>query len=67
LRKSRREIARLTRLHKDSTQINKIRNENGDITIESKKYKKSLHLTTKAYTREKKLENLDKMNNCIDR
>jgi hypothetical protein len=34
-------LARLTRGHRDSIQINKIRNENGDITTETKEIKKN--------------------------
>jgi hypothetical protein len=58
-------LARLTRGHKDSIQINKIRNEKGDITMESMKiqkiirsYYKSLYST--------KLENLYEMYNFLD-
>ena len=59
-------LARLTRRHRDSIQINKIRNDRGDITIENEEiqeiirsYYKSLYST--------KLENLDKMDNFLDR
>jgi hypothetical protein len=59
-------LARLTRGHKNSILINKIRNEKGDITTETKKiqkiirsYYKSLYST--------KLENLDEMDNFLDR
>ena len=58
-------LARLTRGHRDSIQINKIRNEKEDITeIEEitkiiSSYYKSLYLT--------KLENLDEMENFLDR
>ena len=57
-------LARLTRGHRDSIQINKIRNEKGDITttVEIQKiirsYYKSLDLT--------KFENLDEMDNFLD-
>jgi hypothetical protein len=60
----------LTRGHRDSIQINKIRNENGDITTETNKIKKkSSHPTIKYYTRQKCilqkhiLENLVEMDN----
>jgi hypothetical protein len=44
-------LARLTRGHRDSIQINKIRNEKGDITTETEEIKKkSSDPTTKAYT-----------------
>ena len=43
-------LARLTRGHRDSIQINKIRNEKGDITTETEEIKKnSSDPTTKAY------------------
>jgi hypothetical protein len=35
-------LARLTRGHRDSIQINKIRNENGDITTETKEMQKNI-------------------------
>jgi hypothetical protein len=44
-------LARPTRRHRDSIQINKIRNEKGDITIETEEIqKKQSDSTTKAYT-----------------
>jgi hypothetical protein len=59
-------LARLTRGHRDSILINKIRNEKADITTESKEiqkiirsYYKSLYST--------KLEDLEEMNNFLDR
>jgi len=58
-------LARLTRGHRDSIQINKIRNDKGEITTESEEiqkinssYFKSLYST--------KLENLEKMDNFLD-
>jgi hypothetical protein len=59
-------LARLTRGHRGSIQINKIRNEKGDMTAENKEifkkitrsYYKSLYST--------KLENLDEMENFLD-
>jgi hypothetical protein len=33
-------LAKLTQVHRDSLQINKIRNEKGDITMETKKRRK---------------------------
>jgi hypothetical protein len=45
-------LVRLTRGHRDSIQINKIKNEKGDITTESEKIKSS-DPTTKAYTHQK--------------
>jgi hypothetical protein len=59
-------LARLTIGHRDSILINKIRNENGDITTEPEEiqniirfYYKRLYST--------KLENLDEMDNFLDR
>jgi hypothetical protein len=59
-------LARLTRGHRDSILINKIRNEKGDITTEPEEiqsiirsYYKRLNLT--------KLENMNEMDNFIDR
>jgi hypothetical protein len=46
-------LARLTRGHRDSIQINKIRNEKGDITTETEEIQKSSDPTTKAYTHQK--------------
>ena len=43
-------LAKLTKRHRDSIQINKIWNEKGDIT-EMRKFKKSSEPTTKVYTR----------------
>ena len=62
-------LGRLKRGHRVSIQINKTRNEKRDITTETyencppkkiiRSYYKSLYLT--------KLENLDEMDNCLDR
>jgi hypothetical protein len=59
-------LARLTRGHRDSILINKIRNEKGDITTNpeeiqniNRSYYKRLYST--------KLENLDEMDNFLDR
>jgi hypothetical protein len=59
-------LPNLTREHRDSVLINKIRNEKGDIKTESEEiqniirsYYKSLYST--------KLENLDEMDNFLDR
>ena len=46
-------LAKPTRVHRDSTQIHKIRNEKGDITTETKEIqKKSSDPTTEAYTQQ---------------
>ena len=42
-------LAKLTRGYQDSIKINKIRNEKGDITTETKEIKNN-HPTTKGYT-----------------
>jgi hypothetical protein len=59
-------LARLTRGHRDSILINKIRNEKGDITTDPEEiqntirsFYKRLHST--------KLENLDEMDKFLDR
>ena len=61
-----RPLSRLARRHRDSIQINKIRNEKGDITTEPEEihniirsYCKSLYST--------KFKNLDEMDNFLDR
>jgi hypothetical protein len=61
-----KQLARLTRVYRDSTQINKVRKDKGDITTETEKiktiirsYLKNLYST--------KLENLDEMDNFLDR
>ena len=43
-------IANLTRGHRDSMQISKIRNEKGDITTDTEEIQTSSDSTTKAYT-----------------
>jgi hypothetical protein len=45
-------LATITRGHRDSIQINKIRNEKGYITTETGNSKKSSDPTTKAYTQQ---------------
>jgi hypothetical protein len=53
INKSDKPLDRLTRGHIDSTQMNKIRNERGDITTETRKSKKnSSDPNTKAYTQQ---------------
>jgi hypothetical protein len=66
INKKNKPLARLTRGHRDSNIIKKIRNEKGDITTEPEEmqniirsYRKSLYST--------KLENLDEMNNFLHR
>jgi hypothetical protein len=45
----RKQLAKLTKGHKNSTKIKKIRNEKGDITTETEEFKNSACLTTKVY------------------
>jgi dsDNA-specific endonuclease/ATPase MutS2 len=56
-------LARLTRGHSDSIQINKIRNEKGDITTETEKKIRSYYESLYSI----KLENLVEMDNFLDR
>jgi hypothetical protein len=59
-------LARLTRRHRDSILINKIRNEKGDITTDTEEIQNII----KSYYKRlysKKLENLGEMNNFLDR
>ena len=59
-------LVRLTRGHRDSIQINKIKNEKGDITTETEKIQKIIRSYYKSlYTT--KLENLDEMENILSR
>jgi RNA-binding protein YlmH len=59
-------LARLTRRHRDSIQINKIRNDRGDITIENEEIQEIIRSNYKSLY-STKLENLDKMDNFLDR
>jgi hypothetical protein len=53
INKPEKPLARLTRGHRDSIQINKIRNEKGDIATETGEIKrKSSDPTTKAYVQQ---------------
>jgi hypothetical protein len=58
-------LARLAREHRDSILINKIRNENGDITTESEE---NQNIIRSYYIRlySTKLENLDEMDNFLE-
>jgi hypothetical protein len=55
-------LTRLTRGHRDSILINKIRNERGDITTESEEIKKKIIISYST-----KLENMVEMDNFPDR
>jgi hypothetical protein len=60
-------LARLTRRHRDSTQISKMRNEKGDITTEIEEVKKKI---TRAYYKRlysTQLGNLEEMVNFLNR
>jgi hypothetical protein len=59
-------LAILTRGHRDSILINKIRNEEGDITAESEEIQKVIRSYYKRLY-STKLENLDEINKFLDR
>jgi hypothetical protein len=56
---------KLTIGHRDSSQINKIRNEKGDIITETEKIQKKISNPIDLYSTT--LENLDKMDDFLDR
>jgi hypothetical protein len=59
-------LARLTRGHRDSILINKIRNENGDIITDPEEIQNTIRsFYKKLYST--KLENLDEMHKFLDR
>jgi hypothetical protein len=58
-------LARLTRGHRDSILINKIRNEKGDVTKEPEEIQNTRSYHKRVYST--KLENLDEMNKYQDR
>jgi hypothetical protein len=58
-------LVRQTRRHRESILINKIRNEKGDITTEPEKIQNIIRSYYKRLY--KKLENLDEMDNFLDR
>jgi hypothetical protein len=57
-------LTRLTRGHRDSIQINKIRNEKGDITMETIKIQNTIRSYKSLYST--KLKNLDEMDSFLD-
>jgi hypothetical protein len=59
-------LARLTRGHRDSIQINKIRNEKGDITTDPEEIQNTIRSLYKRLNLTK-LENLDEMDKFLDR
>jgi hypothetical protein len=66
IRKIDKPISRLTRRHRGSILINKIRNEKGDITTETEEIQKIMSSYNKSLY-SKLLENLDEMDNFLDR
>ena len=60
-------LPRLTRGHRDSILINKIRNEKGDITTDSEETKNTIRSSTKGYLYSTKPENLDEIDKFLDR
>ena len=59
-------LARLNKGHRDSIQINKIRNEKGDITTETEEIQKIIRSYYKSlYSTQ--LENLEEMHSFLDR
>ena len=60
-------LATQTRGHRDSVQINKIRNENGDITTETEEIQKNYSDSTTKTISYTKLENPDVMDKFLDR
>jgi hypothetical protein len=59
-------LARLTRGHRNNVLINKIRSEKGDITTEAEEIQNSIRSCYKRLY-STKLENLDEMDNFLDR
>jgi hypothetical protein len=59
-------LARLTKEHRDSILINKIRKEKEDITTDPEEIHNTISPSTKGYT-QKKHENLDEMDKFLDR
>jgi hypothetical protein len=57
-------LTRLTRGHRDSIQINKIRNEKGDITMETIKIQNTIRSYKSLYST--KLKNLGEMDSFLD-
>jgi hypothetical protein len=66
IKKIDKPLARLTRGHRDSILINKIRNEKGDITTDPEEIQNTIRSFYKRLY-STKLENLDEMNKFLDR
>jgi hypothetical protein len=66
IKRTDKPLDRLTREHRDSIPINKIRIEKGDITTESEEIQNIIRLYYKSLY-STKLENLDEMNNFLDK
>ena len=60
-------LATPSRGHRDSVQINKIRNENGDITTETEEIQKNYSDSTTKTISYTKLENPDVMDKFLDK
>jgi hypothetical protein len=67
IKKIDKPLAKLTRGHRDSIQINKIRTEKGDITTETVEIQKNHQILLQKPIYSTKLENLDEMDNFLDR
>jgi hypothetical protein len=52
IKKIDKPLARLTRGHSDSILINKIKNEKGDITTDTKEIQNTINPSTKVYTQQ---------------
>jgi hypothetical protein len=66
INKIHKPLARLTRRHRDSIQINKIRNEKRNITTENEEIKKKI-ISYYKILYSTQLENLDEKDNFLDR
>ena len=67
---ARKPLAKITRVHRDSIQINKIRNEKGNIITETEEILKINIKIIRSYYKilySTKLENLDEMDNFLER
>jgi hypothetical protein len=68
INKINKPLARLARGHGDNIQINKIRNEKRDITTEIEEFQKNHQILLKKKSLySTRLENLDEMDNFLDR
>jgi hypothetical protein len=65
MNKTDKPLARLTRGHRNSILINKIRNEKGDITTEHEEIQNIIRSYKRLYST--KLKNMDEMDKFLDR